>query len=579
MGTNYTHRLYIDNDERYHLSWKFDDKDIEFEVIVNTTGYVGFGFFRDGTLQNFDVVIGEMKNDEYSLEDYHGFANGTLVKDAVQNWILVSAEQANNQTKMVFKRQLITNDVNDMDITEDTMRVMWAYGNKDFNKNNFTVGGYKSLYMLQIKRPDTAIPENATIVMVAVNQTLIPKDDTTYWCKRIQVPAFKEKMQVIRISPFVTKGNELFVHHILLYYCKTTKPVTEGEKGHRCYAENMPDYWDTCRSLIFAWAIGGSSFPLPAHVGLPLDESAAENIFVLEIHYDNPEEKTGFRDSSGFEIVLVPATREYDAGILEIGQIVSVDGFPLVQPIPPYQTTFRYQGVCRSKCVYETFPPKDQNTVIKMFATFLHGHLLARQILLQHYRNDQLIATISADRNYDFNYQEMIFLSKEIEFRPGDDLKVQCVYNSQSLKKLTWGGLTTTDEMCLVYIMYYPKVNAVSCVSGIAVKDKTWLDNSIESMNIIKFQQQNVSEEFEKNLNGLGKDSTFVTFCANGTKQIQENQNSVKLLKILEFSQPQTTNSPITTTDASKAGISALNMLNLSVRSAFLGGVLLYLMI
>lgn len=42
----------------YQLSWTVKDPDIIFEVQAKTTGYVGFGFSRDGTIYGADLVIG-----------------------------------------------------------------------------------------------------------------------------------------------------------------------------------------------------------------------------------------------------------------------------------------------------------------------------------------------------------------------------------------------------------------------------------------------------------------------------------------------------------------------------------------
>lgn len=48
----------IDLDENYRLQWRVIDEEIFFEIQVRTTGYVGFGFSRDGTIYGADLVIG-----------------------------------------------------------------------------------------------------------------------------------------------------------------------------------------------------------------------------------------------------------------------------------------------------------------------------------------------------------------------------------------------------------------------------------------------------------------------------------------------------------------------------------------
>lgn len=258
MGTNYLHSLYVDNEKKYHISWKFDEKDIIFEVVVNTTGYIGLGFSPDGTLAKADIVIGEVNNGNASLEDYYGFANGTLKKDASNDWVLLSSSAANSQAKLTFQRKLITKDSNDMNITSDTMRLIWAYGDGNFNRDNFTLGGSKSLYLLQIKRPNTDVPADAVKLIMTMNNTLVPNDTTTYWCKSFPLPEYKQKMQIIKISQIVSKGSEFLVHHMLIYLCEMKYPNKTMGTGQKCFVNNMPQFWEKCHSVLFAWAIGGS---------------------------------------------------------------------------------------------------------------------------------------------------------------------------------------------------------------------------------------------------------------------------------------------------------------------------------
>ena len=50
---------------RYQLQWTFDaaQKTITFNVVVQTTGWVGFGLSPDGGMVNSDVVIGWISSD------------------------------------------------------------------------------------------------------------------------------------------------------------------------------------------------------------------------------------------------------------------------------------------------------------------------------------------------------------------------------------------------------------------------------------------------------------------------------------------------------------------------------------
>ena len=54
----------------------------------------------------------------------------------------------------------------------------------------------------------------------------------------------------------------------------------------------------------------------------------------------------------------------------------------------------------------------------------------------------------------------MVFVSLQ-----GDHLIAQCVYNSEGRTTITLGGLTTREEMCLVFALYYPRVDMSLCHS------------------------------------------------------------------------------------------------------------------
>lgn len=340
-------------------------------------------------------------------------------------------------------------------------------------------------------------------------------------------------MQIIKMSQIVSKGNEFLVHHMLLYLCEMKYPNKIMGKGRKCYENNMPQHWEKCHSVLFAWAIGGSNLPLPEHVGFPLD---VENplSFLVEIHYDNPQKKTDMIDSSGFEITLIPARRQFDASVLDMGNS-PIGNIALLQKIPPYQSHFRTSSVCLSNCIYDTFPPKNETIVMKIFAVLLHAHYLGRTIILHHFRNGKEIESIAADRNYDFNYQETVFLKKEIEVLRGDDLKLECVYNSKERTKFTFAGLATKDEMCLAFILYYPKMPVAFCYGDILIKDNEWLKYQLNPVNLHKFKKPEVSKEFEQTVNGVRRNSSFVSFCSSGLNYNISMQPTYNVLNLLQY--------------------------------------------
>ena len=67
--------------------------------------------------------------------------------------------------------------------------------------------------------------------------------DTAYMCKLFKVPDMGSKKQhLIRVDPIIEKGNEAFVHHMLLYQCNADPKQlkTIPEQGS-CKVKNMPE--------------------------------------------------------------------------------------------------------------------------------------------------------------------------------------------------------------------------------------------------------------------------------------------------------------------------------------------------
>lgn len=87
-------------------------------------------------------------------QDYYGFGNGTLKKDAINDWVLLSSSAANNQTKLTFQRKLITMDANDMDITVNSFFIIDLIS--DFQNDELFEITY--LYFVNIDLPSNMLP-------------------------------------------------------------------------------------------------------------------------------------------------------------------------------------------------------------------------------------------------------------------------------------------------------------------------------------------------------------------------------------------------------------------------------------
>lgn len=66
--SGYRHSAVLDANGKYRIKWKFDDTTVTFELEVETTGYVGFGFSSNGAMALSDIVIGGVSNGKPYLQ-------------------------------------------------------------------------------------------------------------------------------------------------------------------------------------------------------------------------------------------------------------------------------------------------------------------------------------------------------------------------------------------------------------------------------------------------------------------------------------------------------------------------------
>uniref|UniRef100_A0A8C1V361 Monooxygenase, DBH-like 1 n=1 Tax=Cyprinus carpio TaxID=7962 RepID=A0A8C1V361_CYPCA len=442
QGTRFVHSAALDADGRYNIKWGFDESTITFEVEVETRGYIGFGLSPTGAMSSSDIVIGGVLSGSPYLLDYYTDSNRKVHKDALQSYQLLYGRENDTHTVLAFSRNLQTCDDNDKVITVG----LTAY---------IITSGSTSL-----KEPSVAVPVTSFLEpFFELLVVPVPHKDTTYWCQIFKFPELKKKHHIIRIEPMIQKGHENLVHHILLYQCDSNLNKSEIDRGHECYHPNMPDSFFTCETVLFAWAIGGEGFTYPPHVGMSIGTSIDPVYVQMEIHFDNPSLQRGIVDSSGLRLYYSPSLRRYDAGVIETGVWVS-----LYHMLPPGMQDYITEGHCTQECLQESLD-SEMPSGIHVFAVLLHAHLAGRAIKARHFRQQVELQPLASDDQFDFNFQEFQPLSQERIILPGDSLITECRYNTKGRMNMTWGGLSTRDEMCLSYLLYYPRVNLARCES------------------------------------------------------------------------------------------------------------------
>ncbi|KAK9956806.1 hypothetical protein ABG768_014516 [Culter alburnus] len=440
---------HLDPENNVRLKWGFDEirGTILFELTVNTSGWVGFGFSSKGGMTGADIIIGGVGPKGSYFTDRHAGGNSMPTVDQQQNYKLLSLKESDGKTVMKFQRSIESCDENDLPITNLPMKLIYAYGQSDDIMYHSNRRGTKEVNLLKYM-PRVNPPNSKYFDMTMVNFT-VPDKQTYYHCKTMKAPTFDRKQHIYRIEPFIT--NIDLVHHLLLYRCPPS--VTELSEAE-CYTTLMAD---ECMENTAVWAVGGGDFELPEMAGLPIGGNVGDVFYRLEVHYNNPNKSAGRVDNSGLRFYYTSELRQHDAAVLVTGLVVA-PGYA----IPPKAKSFLTYGLCDTAYIPQVLEtPHD----LQVFSLMMHTHLAGRKVRVGHFRGGKQIDFLAVDENYDFEYQDVTNLGKTKTVKLGDKLLVECTYNTENRTTLTWGGLSTSEEMCLAFLYYYPAMNLSGCMS------------------------------------------------------------------------------------------------------------------
>ncbi|GBM58841.1 DBH-like monooxygenase protein 1 [Araneus ventricosus] len=202
------HHEVLDHKNRFHLFWKVDNKHekVIFRIEVETKGYVALGLSPNGGMPGSDIAIGWVKNGKVYLQDRHAYKNAMPVLDDQQDWQLLHGYENDTHTVLQFSRKFDTCDEQDLAITNDTMRVIYAYHDADYLSDEMFLyhgkdrRGSRSLLLLQPVTKKNQLPDDAKIWNIRLPNITIPDDtDTTYWCKIVKAPPLNKKHHVIQV--------------------------------------------------------------------------------------------------------------------------------------------------------------------------------------------------------------------------------------------------------------------------------------------------------------------------------------------------------------------------------------------
>ncbi|EDO49634.1 predicted protein [Nematostella vectensis] len=472
LASEYNHFAALDDNQWMKLYWSINHnaKTISFALEAETTGWVGFGISSgSGMMKGADIVIGWVKDGKAFLTDRYADGEYMPKIDDHNDYKLISGTEENGKTILKFSRKIDTCDPRDRKIKIGTTKVIWALdyedpqSENDMRKHRFR--GSRSVLMLNSQGNSNPPDPAWSHFDILMNNYTVPARHTTYSCHVFTIPKFTKKHHIVRFDPVVQSENAGIVHHFIVMACDKDFPEHLSNDTSECTDEaNMPAEVLKCRGrgvLVGAWGVGGGPFVYPDHVGSPLGLDFQGRYFVMEVHYNNPDKLAGKIDNSGVRFFYTDSLRKYDAGVLNVG--ASVTPWMLIPPKQKEWTTTTY---CNKRC-NENVSVTQKSRRIKFFSAFLHTHLAGRATWTKHVRNGVELPEIARDDNYDFNFQDIQFLNKEVHFLPGDELIHECVYNTMDRTGVTFGGEATNDEMCLNFMFYYPFIPEMSRVCGV----------------------------------------------------------------------------------------------------------------
>lgn len=405
-------------------------------------------------------------------------------------------------TAMTFTRKFDTcDDDRDYLIQEGTTHLVWMVGGGPL----FAVEGLlvsqaraKGMQRVQLLKPETQpvrLPDKVSKIDVLASKVNVPVEETTYWCHVMKIPLdLSFKHHIVRFESVIDKSSRGVVHHMEVFHCEASADTRIPLYSGPCFSEKRPYKTQVCKKVMAAWAMGAAPFVYPEEAGLPIGGPDFNSYIMLEVHYNNPGLRKGMVDSSGVRLYITPEVRKYDAGVIELGL-----EYTDKMAIPPKLEDFTLSGYCIAECTAVSIPPAG----IEIFGSQLHTHLTGTMIYTKHVRDGQELPELNRDNHYSTHFQEIRLLHKPVRVLPGDALITTCHYNTEDRQNITLGGFSITDEMCVNYVYYYPKIELEVCKSSISDQN---LKSYFKFLN--EWERQRTSPERAVSVNYNGAEWT-----------------------------------------------------------------------
>lgn len=239
------------------------------------------------------------------------------------------------------------------------------------------------------------------------------------------------------ITGFEPNATMETAHHIIIYGCTkpgSAKPVWNcGEMMSNTHKQDTASPCNEGTQIIYAWARDAPKLDLPHGVGFKVGGDSSIQYIVLQIHYSHIEHfKDGRTDNSG--VILHYTTHPLNklAGVILLG----TGGV-----IPPREVV-HMEASC----------PITENKTIYPFAYRTHTHSLGK--VVSGYVVKPNNKWIELGKRNPLTPQMFYPVTNKVPITYGDRLAARCTMENIR-DRPTYVGLTSEDEMCNMYIMYY----------------------------------------------------------------------------------------------------------------------------
>ncbi|XP_070174485.1 tyramine beta-hydroxylase-like [Littorina saxatilis] len=337
--------------------------------------------------------------------------------------------------------------------------------------------------------------------------TSVPNTETNYFCMTFDLPD-DDVYHLVATQPYI--DNEQVMHHVILYGCDSDgatppsipTPIPCG----------MEAVWG-CNSMIGLWAVGFAGACLNNKTGFKFGQGHFTRV-KMEFHWNNPELKDDYVDSSGMTLYYTKNLRPTSAATLMVGQTFI--------EIAPLQPSVEVTGACKADCTRTLFTKP-----LYIIDSNNHMHYLGIKQKVELYRNGSLVTRITNEDAYSFDSPVVNQHDPPIMVLPGDEIRTTCTFNSATRSATTYYGDGTSNEMCFAFLTVYPSDALPITKSCIARQDKDICElylgggggGSQPTCDLTKFS--NISDpDISRMWTAAYKDCTPFGACRPGCQQL-----------------------------------------------------------